>query len=274
MWIYQNFIFRFIIKNLFRIRMDELESNDNLVANYIRQERNKYNKILEKNYYRFQSFRLASLRAWTIPEDKKNLPKLLAEDGFYYTGKDDKMECFNCHVVISDWCSCYNLPSERHKQSSPRCRIVRNIPCGNIPLENDPVSCPPVPTSESISKMDISDFSPDELDQEIEVYFEYFGYSCPVKPRELIGAKYPNFVFYRYRLGTFLDCPGRWTHKIEDLAKAGWLSGDDGNETYCFYCGGGLKHWEPEDDPIMEHIKHYPHCNFINRLVKENAWIT
>lgn len=26
----------------------------------------------------------------------------------------------------------------------------------------------------------------------------------------------------------------------------------------CFRCGGGLKGWQPEEDPWEEHAKHYP----------------
>lgn len=26
----------------------------------------------------------------------------------------------------------------------------------------------------------------------------------------------------------------------------------------CFYCDGGLKGWQPEEDPWEEHAKHYP----------------
>lgn len=31
----------------------------------------------------------------------------------------------------------------------------------------------------------------------------------------------------------------------------------------CFFCGGGLKHWETGDDPWVEHAKWYPRCTYV-----------
>jgi inhibitor of apoptosis protein 1 and 2, iap1, iap2, putative len=38
----------------------------------------------------------------------------------------------------------------------------------------------------------------------------------------------------------------------------------------CFYCDGGLSHWEKEDDPWEEHMKWFSDCEFI-RLMKNDA---
>ena len=31
----------------------------------------------------------------------------------------------------------------------------------------------------------------------------------------------------------------------------------------CFSCGSGLRNWEPEDDPWMEHARWFPQCRFL-----------
>lgn len=31
-----------------------------------------------------------------------------------------------------------------------------------------------------------------------------------------------------------------------------------GDAVLCFDCGGGLNNWQPEEDPWVEHAKHYP----------------
>lgn len=31
-----------------------------------------------------------------------------------------------------------------------------------------------------------------------------------------------------------------------------------GDRVLCFCCGGGVKSWQPEEDPWEEHAKHYP----------------
>lgn len=48
----------------------------------------------------------------------------------------------------------------------------------------------------------------------------------------------------------------------------------------CFYCDGGLRNWDPMDDPWEEHAKWFPRCpfvvqvkgqEFINRILAENG---
>ena len=31
----------------------------------------------------------------------------------------------------------------------------------------------------------------------------------------------------------------------------------------CFYCGGGLFHWKPHDNPWYKHAKWFPMCEFV-----------
>ena len=38
----------------------------------------------------------------------------------------------------------------------------------------------------------------------------------------------------------------------------------------CFCCNGGLRNWEPGDDPLLEHTRWYPNCEYILNLKGEN----
>ena len=31
----------------------------------------------------------------------------------------------------------------------------------------------------------------------------------------------------------------------------------------CFHCGGGLKNWQPDDDPWVEHGRWFPRCAYL-----------
>ena len=33
----------------------------------------------------------------------------------------------------------------------------------------------------------------------------------------------------------------------------------------CFACGGGLRNWEPDDEPWHEHARWFPHCSFMRQ---------
>lgn len=59
-----------------------------------------------------------------------------------------------------------------------------------------------------------------------------------------------------------------WPHKTptpEDLAKAGFYykpSKSSNDNTICYLCDRQLGGWEPDDDPIEEHMKHSPECGW------------
>ena len=45
-----------------------------------------------------------------------------------------------------------------------------------------------------------------------------------------------------------------------------------GDNVKCFYCDGGLRNWEPGDDPWVEHARWFPRCSFV-RTVKGDQFI-
>lgn len=49
----------------------------------------------------------------------------------------------------------------------------------------------------------------------------------------------------------------------KDLAEAGFFYTGKEDNTICFYCGGGLKDWEANDDPWELHAKWFSRCPFV-----------
>jgi hypothetical protein len=39
----------------------------------------------------------------------------------------------------------------------------------------------------------------------------------------------------------------------------------------CFFCGGGMKNWEGEDNPWIEHARWFPDCEYV-KLCKGNSF--
>ncbi|XP_044062011.1 E3 ubiquitin-protein ligase XIAP isoform X2 [Siniperca chuatsi] len=66
---------------------------------------------------------------------------------------------------------------------------------------------------------------------------------------------------FEERLGSFAGVQHPIDH--ERLARAGFYSTGNGDQVLCFRCDGGLKGWQPEEDPWEEHAKHYPGCSFL-----------
>lgn len=46
-----------------------------------------------------------------------------------------------------------------------------------------------------------------------------------------------------------------------------------GDQVRCFHCDGGLRHWDPHDDPWTEHARWFPNCSFV-KLVKGQDFVT
>lgn len=72
---------------------------------------------------------------------------------------------------------------------------------------------------------------------------------------------YANMENFEERLASFAGVQ----HPVdpERLARAGFYSTGTEDKVKCFSCGGGLKGWQPEENPWEEHAKYYPGCSFL-----------
>lgn len=81
-------------------------------------------------------------------------------------------------------------------------------------------------------------------------------------------AQAPPFSTFSERLKTFQTWRGAQTPV--SLAKAGFYRIPIGiDDVQCFYCGIKIFEWLPTDEPISEHVKWSPNCQFasvMNRI--------
>ncbi|XP_076445294.1 baculoviral IAP repeat-containing protein 3-like isoform X2 [Babylonia areolata] len=75
--------------------------------------------------------------------------------------------------------------------------------------------------------------------------------------------KHTQFARSSQRLATFGGWPCSDTHTPESLAGAGFFYTGDSDYVRCFYCGVGLRKWEPQDVPWEEHVRWSPECPFV-----------
>ncbi|NXO60442.1 BIRC1 protein, partial [Aramus guarauna] len=66
------------------------------------------------------------------------------------------------------------------------------------------------------------------------------------------------------RLDSFKTWPAEAHVEATALAKAGFFYTGEGDRVQCFNCAGCLKDWEEGEDPVKEHAKWFPDCQFIN----------
>ena len=78
----------------------------------------------------------------------------------------------------------------------------------------------------------------------------------------------PNMRSSQARLQTFLDNSNIWlAHRIRatplQIVDAGMYYLGERDRVKCWYCNGGLQNWERDDDPMKEHAKWFPLCEFV-----------
>lgn len=223
--------------------------------------------------YRFEEVRLQSYASWPSPHVR---PEDLAAAGFYYTKQLDRVRCFECGNEIYRWEEGDN-PMSEHQRWYGRCRFVRKRPCGNVPLGADPstIPVPPRPQSQDVC-------GPYQLDYRPGAVADIHSFSSSASEQQqqlgalgLVFAKKPKFpqkAVYEARLQSFKDWPTLMSQTKEQLAEAGLFYTGYSDETKCYQCGGGLKNWDPQDDPWTQHAKWYSGCYYV-KLVKGQEFI-
>ncbi|KAK0168561.1 hypothetical protein PV327_002347 [Microctonus hyperodae] len=231
------------------------------------------NNNLPRMDYRFESARLQSYTNWPLPYMD---PAKLASAGFFYTGEGDNVQCFECGMAISQWAEGDN-PMSDHQRWRSNCRFVLNQPCGNVPIGVDPSTVPsPSPRSRDVCGRYGEELrpgaSPDFRTGQNEFQFPSqaklasFGLATPK------GPVHSEYASYDARLRTFESWPKSMPQTKEQLADAGFYYTGNGDQTLCYHCGGGLKDWEPEDDPWTQHAKWFKKCYYV-LMVKGQAFI-
>lgn len=87
-------------------------------------------------------------------------------------------------------------------------------------------------------------------------------------PHEVVPPKFKQYADVKARYRTFNNWPRTSKQKPKSLAQAGLFYMDNADHCKCFQCGGILRDWEDEDDPVVEHEKWFPDCPYIQYIIK------
>lgn len=79
----------------------------------------------------------------------------------------------------------------------------------------------------------------------------------------------PMFESLFDRLRSFSNWPSHKTQTPHEMASAGFFYKGYGDFTQCFFCGGVLKDWEAEDNPLIEHARHFHDCAFAQQIQEQ-----
>ncbi|XP_071632870.1 death-associated inhibitor of apoptosis 1-like [Temnothorax longispinosus] len=217
--------------------------------------------------YRFESTRLESFKNWPWTSGLWIKPEKLAAAGFYYTGESDKVKCFECPIEIYGIWQVDDNPLAYHQRWSRECRFIHNIPCGNVPIGTDPNMIPAfVPKG-----VDVCGIYNKAYFEERVIYklrgmasrSKYVSFAARIARGMASRPKHPEYASYAARLASFDRWPKEISQTKETLATAGFYYTGSGDQTLCHHCGGGLRYWEPEDDPWVRHINYSTYCPYV-----------
>ncbi len=77
---------------------------------------------------------------------------------------------------------------------------------------------------------------------------------------------HPGYATEQSRYDSFRDWPVNLTQQPNDLTKAGFYYYGIKDMVKCFYCNGGLRNWDPVDEPFVEHARWFPKCPYVRQL--------
>lgn len=158
-------------------------------------------------------------------------PESLAEAGFFYLQQEDRVQCPFCELITFNWTQ-GDKPLREHIKKSPKCLFLMGQDVGNITLSEKKLNINP--------RLNIS------LNCENVTY----------KPKN------PRMSDVKLRLLTYSSWPLN-EPEPQQLAECGLYYSGVADVVTCFFCGGTLGNWEPDDDPWLEHVKFFPECTFL-----------
>ncbi|XP_028308792.1 baculoviral IAP repeat-containing protein 7 [Gouania willdenowi] len=192
--------------------------------------------VLEEPQMRMEVERLRSFYNW--PADAPVTSGDLTKAGFFFVGPGDKVQCFCCGGILRCWVQ-GDRPATEHRRHFPTCGFILGQDVGNVELQEG--------SSDSVDGQLLSQLQ--------RMTMEDQGTSGQ--------AIYPEMEGEDSRLTTFHNWPTEASIQPDVLARAGFFYTGHGDNVKCFFCDGGLRNWEPGDDPWQEHAKWFPRCEFL-----------
>ncbi|KAJ8026829.1 E3 ubiquitin-protein ligase XIAP [Holothuria leucospilota] len=243
-------------------QINEINDDSDRESSTSLHDTNTYSEL--NSHFKSEFNRLLSYRNWPIQSCV--YPSDLAASGFYcIAGSSGVVECFACGGRISGWRE-GDHPHRRHRQMFPQCPFVRNEETGNINITSDEKEKLLVSLSEMNKTLE-SNHQPQQTfsipSSTVRRQRSVDGSQESEDDRFFRYAKYQQYYKESRRLESFSAWPLYHCQRPASLAEAGFYSTQKGDETKCFYCGGGLQNWCPEFEPWEEHARWFSRCDWL-----------
>ena len=167
--------------------------------------------------------------------------------GFFHCNVGDRVMCIYCNLIAQQWQD-IDDPVEIHKTLSPQCHYVRSF------LTQEGRSFISIVNELSTNNTNNPTVL---LNHSNRSQFDQIVTTSPC---------HPNYCSIPSRQATFETWTNESSPSVDDLVRAGFFYTGTRSSVTCFYCDGSLQNWGKNDDPLIEHIRWYPLCQYAKQL--------
>ncbi|CAF1028763.1 unnamed protein product [Adineta steineri] len=209
------------------------------------------NTLLETNL--LKQVRLRTFSHWsrrTIPSTAQ-----MIESGFFNCNVGDRVICIYCNLICQQWTPHSDDPCEVHKTLRPNCiyvtaKLIRPAASSIIIVNENSTSTTSNINSSTSTGLD------------------------PLRSNEIVftAACNPAYTEIPKRHASFGLWPAENLPSIDDLVRAGFFYTGTKTIVTCFYCNGSLQNWGPNDNPMIEHARWFPHCAYAKQLCGDDLY--
>jgi baculoviral IAP repeat-containing protein 1 len=180
----------------------------------------------------------------------------MIEAGFFKCNVGDRVICLYCNLICQQWTPRTDDPCEVHKTLSPNCIYVKwklmRPAASSIVSVNEKAS--------AASPTDIESFTTGNLDPS-----RSHGTICT-------AACHPLYTELSTRHASFATWPAENSPSVDDLVRVGFFYTGTKTIVTCFHCKGSLQSWGPNDSPMIEHARWFPHCAYAKQLCGDDLF--
>ncbi|CAF2725288.1 unnamed protein product [Rotaria sp. Silwood2] len=221
-----------------------VQSKNKWISNDEENPAKRQNKVVELET--LKQVRRRTFSHW--PQETALMKEQMISAGFFQCNVGDRVICLYCNIICQQWEGNMDDPIEVHKTLSPICPYVRSMLTQTEPSSISIVNEISTDTSDSQTAVlnDLNRFR-----------FEQLVYTSP---------SHIDYTSIPSRQATFETWSNQLSPSIDDLVKAGFFYTGVRNIVRCFYCNGSLQNWSENDNPLIEHIRWFPHCAYAKQL--------
>jgi hypothetical protein len=205
---------------------------------------NQQNRLIELDI--LKEVRRRTFSHWphqTIPTKEQMITA-----GFFQCNVGDRVICLYCNLICQQWKGDIDDPIEVHKILSPKCPYVLFM----------------LTPEETSSVLIVNEIPTDSNSNQAL----FLNNTNPLRFNEIVYTSpcHADFISIPSRQATFETWTNESSPSVDDLVKAGFFYTGANNIVTCFYCNGSLQNWSEKDNPLIEHIRWFPHCAYAKQL--------